>query len=243
MNIRTAAMALAMATTANDGVVGQLLTASKLSPPECLSAPSLPDEACSPPVADGQRGTEPDGFGPNHWVDLAAVSSWRFDQADKQYKRVDLYSQPASKRQAATIVDTGSAHTDDPLGLTKQEVSGIDGIADMLEAYTYATKKVRLKYMADEIEIRRLSHPDQVQERIPSDRYEFKIGIDYNMMVLFGTGEPLDMKFDKKGDVIRIDFIPVERNDDSRVVRELGPPGAYIFEYRAGRWTLTQELR
>jgi hypothetical protein len=130
----------------------------------------------------------------------------------------------------------------DPLGLGHIVVDRA-GVSDLLQAFVYAPKAVRLEYMADEVEVRSLSDASQLVERVRKAEYQFKIGIDYNEWVLFGTGKYIDWESSIEKDLIRIDFVPVERNDDFKVIREIGPAGAYIFEYRKDRWQLTQELR
>jgi len=113
----------------------------------------------------------------------------------------------------------------------------------LLLAFIHATTNTRLRYMADHIEVRHLSHADQVVERPAKAIYEFKIDLVDNQFVRAGTLTSLDLKFSTRGNVARIDFVPVERDEEDKVLRKLVGAGAYVFEYTHGHWQLTQELR
>jgi len=173
---------------------------------------------------------------------LAVGSGAAGDAAVGRLEETKLPS--AASMQKPDSVDTSGKPVDeqDLLGLG-DIVADRASVSDLLQAFVYAPKAVRLEYMADQVEVRSLSDASQLVERVPKAEYEFKIGIDYNEWVLFGTGKYIDWESSVKKGSIRIDFVPVERDDDFRVIREIGPAGAYIFEYRKDRWQLTQELR
>lgn len=102
---------------------------------------------------------------------------------------------------------------------------------------------VRARYTADTVSVRNLSQPEHEIARTPKKDVAFRIALDDYRWVLAGSEQDLDLQPSQDGDVLRVEYTPVELGPDDEVLRKLGAPGAYVFERRNGCWELTQDLR
>lgn len=102
---------------------------------------------------------------------------------------------------------------------------------------------VRARHTADSVSVRSFAQPDREVGRTLGKDVGFRIALEDYRWVLAGSDQDLDLQPWQEGDVLRVQYTPVELGPDDEVVRTLGAPGAYVFERRNGCWELTQELR
>ena len=124
-----------------------------------------------------------------------------------------------------------------------------DGFAAFFEQFVYEAN-VRSAYSAPKIEIRDLKDPGKLLEsQTPQQAGPFKIALVDNQWAYDEPGKQagqLDrVKIDRtlSGDRMRVDFVKAEFSPDEEVVKTLGKPEAYVFEFKQGCWQLTQQLR
>ena len=119
--------------------------------------------------------------------------------------------------------------------------------------------KIRSRYSADKIQVRDYNDPNKVLEVVKKQDYQgFKIAsVDYTIVYDDPTITDPNAKARLKREVkkldentFRVDYIRAEFQRDSeaednngKLIRTYGLPGAYIFEHQNGCWTLTQEYR
>jgi hypothetical protein len=118
---------------------------------------------------------------------------------------------------------------------------------------------MREPYSAAEIQIRDYSDPNQVLEVVKKQNYQgFKIAsVDYTLVYDDPTITDPKAKARLKREVkrlddntFRVDYLRAEfetdgeaEDNNGKLIRTYGAPGAYIFEHQNGCWNLTQELR
>jgi hypothetical protein len=118
---------------------------------------------------------------------------------------------------------------------------------------------MRMPYSAASITVRDYQNPDQVLEVVEKQNYQgFKIdSVDYTLVYDDPTITDPKAKARLKREVkrlddntFRVDYVRAEFETDSeaednngKLIRTYGAPGAYIFEHQNGCWTLTQEYR
>jgi hypothetical protein len=119
--------------------------------------------------------------------------------------------------------------------------------------------KIRSRYSAAEIQVRDYNDPNQVLEVVKQQNYQgFKIAsLDYTLVYDDPTITDPNAKARLKREVkrlddntFRVDYVraefavdPEAEDNNGKLIRTYGAPGAYIFEHQNGCWTLTQELR
>jgi hypothetical protein len=119
--------------------------------------------------------------------------------------------------------------------------------------------KIRSRYSADKIQVRDYNDPNQVLEVIEKQDYQgFKIAsLDYTLVyddpAITDPNAKARLKREVKridDNTFRVDYVraefevdPEAEDNNGKLIRTYGAPGAYIFEHRQGCWTLTQELR
>jgi hypothetical protein len=119
--------------------------------------------------------------------------------------------------------------------------------------------KIRSRYSADNIQVRDYNDPNQVLEVVKKQDYQgFKItSVDYTLVYDDPTITDPNAKARLKREVkrlddntFRVDYVRAEfetdgeaEDNNGKLIRTYGAPGAYIFEHQNGCWTLTQEYR
>jgi hypothetical protein len=119
--------------------------------------------------------------------------------------------------------------------------------------------KIRSRYSADKIQVRDYNDPSQVLEVVKQQDYQgFKIAsVDYTLVYDDPTITDPNAKARLKREVkrlddntFRVDYVRAEfetdgeaEDNNGKLIRTYGAPGAYIFEHQNGCWTLTQEYR
>lgn len=128
-------------------------------------------------------------------------------------------------------------------------VKSEDGFAAFFEQFVYEAN-VRSAYTAPQIEIRDLKDPGKLLEtQTPQQAGPFKIALIDSQWSYDEPGKQageLDrVKIDRtlSGERMRVDFVKAEFSPDDEVVKTLGKPEAYVFEFKQGCWQLTQQLR
>jgi hypothetical protein len=118
---------------------------------------------------------------------------------------------------------------------------------------------MRMPYSAASITVRNYENPDQVLEVVKKQSYQgFKIdSVDYTLVYDDPTITDPNAKARLKREVkrlddntFRVDYVRAEfetdgeaEDNNGKLIRTYGAPGAYIFEHQNGCWTLTQEYR
>jgi hypothetical protein len=118
---------------------------------------------------------------------------------------------------------------------------------------------MRMPYSAASITVRNYENPDQVLEVVKKQNYQgFKIdSVDYTLVYDDPTITDPKAKARLKREVkrlddntFRVDYVRAEfetdgeaEDNNGKLIRTYGAPGAYIFEHQNGCWTLTQEYR
>jgi hypothetical protein len=118
---------------------------------------------------------------------------------------------------------------------------------------------MRMPYSAASITVRNYDNPDQVLEVVKKQSYQgFKIAsVDYTLVYDDPTITDPKAKARLKREVkrlddntFRVDYVRAEfetdgeaEDNNGKLIRTYGAPGAYIFEHQNGCWTLTQEYR
>lgn len=150
------------------------------------------------------------------------------------------------------VVDSATRNPHDPT-VRKRDTVAIDtllpddactreGHWSFFEAFV-RWDAVRTRHIADTVSVRSFAQPDREMSRTPGRDVGFRIALEDYRWVLAGSDQDLDLQPLQEGDVLRVQYTPVELGPDDEVVRTLGAPGAYVFERRNGCWELTQELR
>ncbi|MGJ7903275.1 hypothetical protein, partial [Lysobacter sp. 1R34A] len=128
-------------------------------------------------------------------------------------------------------------------------VKSEEGFATFFEQFVYGGN-VRSAYTAPQLEIRDLKDPGKLLEtQTPQQAGPFKIALVDHQWSYDEPGKQageLDrVKIDRtlSGDRMRVDFVKAEFSPDEEVVKTLGKPEAYVFEFKQGCWQLTQQLR
>jgi hypothetical protein len=119
--------------------------------------------------------------------------------------------------------------------------------------------KIRSRYSADKIQVRDYNDPNQILEVVKKQDYQgFKIAsVDYTLVYDDPTITDPNAKARLKREVkrlddntFRVDYVRAEfetdgeaEDNNGKLIRTYGAPGAYIFEHQNGCWTLTQEYR
>jgi hypothetical protein len=119
--------------------------------------------------------------------------------------------------------------------------------------------RMRIPYSAASITVRDYQNPDRVLEVVKKQNYQgFKIdSVDYTLVYDDPTITNPNAKARLKREVkrlddstFRVDYIRAEfetdgeaEDNNGKLIRTYGAPGAYIFEHQNGCWTLTQEYR
>ncbi len=119
--------------------------------------------------------------------------------------------------------------------------------------------KIRSRYSADKIQVRDYNDPSQVLEVVKQQDYQgFKMAsVDYTLVYDDPTITDPNAKARLKREVkrlddntFRVDYVRAEfetdgeaEDNNGKLIRTYGAPGAYIFEHQNGCWTLTQEYR
>jgi hypothetical protein len=118
---------------------------------------------------------------------------------------------------------------------------------------------MRMPYSAASITVRNYENPNQVLEVVKKQNYQgFKIdSVDYTLVYDDPTITDPKAKARLKREVkrlddktFRVDYVraefevdPEAEDNNGKLIRTYGAPGAYIFEHQNGCWTLTQEYR
>jgi hypothetical protein len=118
---------------------------------------------------------------------------------------------------------------------------------------------MRMPYSAASITVRDYDNPDRVLEVVKKQNYQgFKIAsVDYTLVYDDPTITDPRAKARLKREVkrlddntFRVDYVRAEfetdgeaEDNNGKLIRTYGAPGAYIFEHQNGCWTLTQEYR
>jgi hypothetical protein len=118
---------------------------------------------------------------------------------------------------------------------------------------------MRMPYSAASITVRNYENPDQVLEVVKKQSYQgFKIdSVDYTLVYDDPTITDPNAKARLKREVkrlddntFRVDYVRAEfetdgeaEDNNGKLIRTYGAPGAYIFEHQNGCWNLTQEYR
>jgi hypothetical protein len=119
--------------------------------------------------------------------------------------------------------------------------------------------KIRSRYSADKIQVRDYNDPNQLLEVVKKQDYQgFKVAsVDYTLVYDDPTITDPNAKARLKREVkrlddntFRVDYVRAEfetdgeaEDNNGKLIRTYGAPGAYIFEHQNGCWTLTQEYR
>jgi hypothetical protein len=119
--------------------------------------------------------------------------------------------------------------------------------------------KIRSRYSADKIQVRDYNDPNQILEVVKKQDYQgFKIAsVDYTLVYDDPTITDPNAKARLKREVKRlddntfqVDYVRAEfetdgeaEDNNGKLIRTYGAPGAYIFEHQNGCWNLTQEYR
>jgi hypothetical protein len=122
-----------------------------------------------------------------------------------------------------------------------------------------SNNRMRMPYSAALITVRDYQNPDQVLEVVKKQNYQgFKINsVDYTLVYDDPTINDPNAKARLKREVkrlndntFRVDYVRAEfetdgeaEDNNGKLIRTYGAPGAYIFEHQNGCWTLTQEYR
>jgi hypothetical protein len=118
---------------------------------------------------------------------------------------------------------------------------------------------MRMPYSAASITVRNYQNPDQIFEVVEKQNYQgFKIAaMDYTLVYDDPTITNPNAKARLKREVkrlddntFRVDYVraefavdPEAEDNNGKLIRTYGAPGAYIFEHQNGCWILTQEYR
>jgi hypothetical protein len=118
---------------------------------------------------------------------------------------------------------------------------------------------MRMPYSAASITVRNYDNPDQVLEVVKKQSYQgFKIAsVDYTLVYDDPTITDPNAKARLKREVkrlddntFRVDYVRAEferdgeaEDNNGKLIRTYGAPGAYTFEHQNGCWNLTQEYR
>ncbi len=118
---------------------------------------------------------------------------------------------------------------------------------------------MRAPYTAAQIQVRNYNNPSQVLEVVKQQDYQgFKItSVDYTLVYDDPTINDPNAKARLKREVkrlddntFRVDYVRAEfetdgeaEDNNGKLIRTYGAPGAYIFEHQNGCWNLTQEYR
>ena len=119
--------------------------------------------------------------------------------------------------------------------------------------------RMRVPYASAEIKVRDYNNPQKILEVVRKEDYQgFKISaVDYTMVYDDRSiTDPnakarLKLDFTRRGDdVFRVNYVraefetnPEEEDNNGKLIRTYGVPGAYIFVHRNGCWNLTAEER
>ncbi|MGO1003374.1 hypothetical protein [Lysobacter sp. CA196] len=177
---------------------------------------------------------------------LAGCNAPDAGKADPAAPAATATPAPAEPTQPATTPAPPAAAVQLP---TEACVKTEDGFAAFFEQFVYEAN-VRSAYSAPQIEIRDLKDPGKLLEsQTPQQAGPFKIALVDNQWSYDEPGKQagqLDrVKIDRtlSGDRMRVDFVKAEFSPDEEVVKTLGKPEAYVFEFKQGCWQLTQQLR
>ncbi|MGH8082356.1 MAG: hypothetical protein ACREP7_17400 [Lysobacter sp.] len=124
-----------------------------------------------------------------------------------------------------------------------------DGFDAFLEQFVYEAP-VRTAYSAAQIEVRDIKNPARlIATQAPAQADPFRIALVDSQWSYDEPGKDPGqlsrIKLDRKlsGDRMRLDFVKAEFSPDEDVVKTLGPPEAYVFQFKGDCWQLAQHLR
>ncbi|MEH6413974.1 hypothetical protein, partial [Pseudomonas sp. CGJS7] len=124
-----------------------------------------------------------------------------------------------------------------------------DGFATFLEQFA-SEPEIRAGYSAPTIEVRDINNPDRlIASQTPQQADPFRIAmVDYQWSYDEpgkDAGQLSRIKLDRKlsGDRMRLDLVKAEFSPDEEVVKTIGSPEAYVFEFKQDCWQLAQHLR
>ena len=119
--------------------------------------------------------------------------------------------------------------------------------------------RMRAPYTSSEIKVRDYNNPQKILEVVRKEDYQgFKISaIDYTMVYddrsITDPNAKARLKLDFKRrteDVFRVNYVKAEfetnpeaEDNNGKLIRTYGVPGAYVFVHRNGCWNLTAEER
>ena len=119
--------------------------------------------------------------------------------------------------------------------------------------------RMRVPYTSAEIQVRDYNNPQKILEVVSKEDYQgFKISaVDYTMVYddrsITNLNSKARLKLDFESqtkDVFRVNYVKAEfetnpeaEDNNGKLIRTYGAPGAYIFVYRNGCWNLTAEHR
>ncbi|QWP75123.1 hypothetical protein J5226_15965 [Lysobacter sp. K5869] len=163
-------------------------------------------------------------------------------------------AQPAPAAQPAAAAGATPAPAAEPAAARPALPEGAcakteDGFDSFLEAYIGQPDK-RAAYTAPDIEVRELKDPAKlVAKQSAQQAGPFRIALVDSQWSYFDPAKPdgemarIDLNRNLDGDRVRVDYVKAEFSPDEEVVKTLGAPEAYVFEFKQGCWQLTQQLR
>lgn len=147
------------------------------------------------------------------------------------------------------LSDKASEVTMDNDALLPADACTLAGHGAFLESFVQS-EKVRAMYTARQVQIRDPRDSGKPARLVDKEQYnQFKIGLmDYRWVHLDpatneNSHQRLDVKQTLAGNTLRVEYVKAEFDSEENLVRTIGTPRVYIFEFEKGCWYLTQDLQ